>query len=353
MFRGGVHLLKNILAVDVGAGTQDILLYQEGIPVENCTKLVLPSQTRIVAGQIAAATAAGEDICLVGRLMGGGPSVRAIKEHMAAGLKVCALPDPARTIRDDPKEVAAMGVQLVDSPPLGCREILMQDFDPEGLGRSLERYGIEVPGTVALAVQDHGECLGMSNRKFRFQHWEHFLEAGGTLADLLYHDELPAYLTRMQAVREAIPGAYLMDTGSAAVWGALVDPLVADRQRDGLLLVNLGNQHTLAMMVKGSRIWGVFEHHTTLLTADKLKDYLHRFIRRQVSNQEVYDDCGHGCAVDPDAPDAEAFSYVAVTGPQRSLARDIGYFAVPGGDMMISGCFGLVSAVRESCRQPA
>ncbi len=31
-----------LLAVDVGAGTQDILLYQEGVPIEGSTKMVLP-----------------------------------------------------------------------------------------------------------------------------------------------------------------------------------------------------------------------------------------------------------------------------------------------------------------------
>ena len=46
-----------ILAVDIGAGTQDILLYEDGIPVENCVKLVLPSGTKQVAGKIARATA--------------------------------------------------------------------------------------------------------------------------------------------------------------------------------------------------------------------------------------------------------------------------------------------------------
>ena len=35
----------SLLAVDVGAGTQDILLYQEDVPLEGSTKMVLPSQT--------------------------------------------------------------------------------------------------------------------------------------------------------------------------------------------------------------------------------------------------------------------------------------------------------------------
>ena len=39
------HDAGRILAIDVGAGTQDILIYEEGQPIENCVKLVLPSWT--------------------------------------------------------------------------------------------------------------------------------------------------------------------------------------------------------------------------------------------------------------------------------------------------------------------
>jgi hypothetical protein len=41
----------------VGAGTQDILLYREDIPIEGSTKMVLPSQTVIVGGRIEQARA--------------------------------------------------------------------------------------------------------------------------------------------------------------------------------------------------------------------------------------------------------------------------------------------------------
>jgi Uncharacterized protein conserved in archaea len=51
-----------LLAVDVGAGTQDILLYQEGVPIEGSTKMVLPSQTMIVGNRISRARMAGRDI---------------------------------------------------------------------------------------------------------------------------------------------------------------------------------------------------------------------------------------------------------------------------------------------------
>ncbi|HKG27404.1 MAG TPA: hypothetical protein VKB09_17265, partial [Thermomicrobiales bacterium] len=58
-----------ILAIDVGAGTQDILIYESDKTPENCFKLVLPSQTQIVAHRIRQATAARRPVHLAGVLM--------------------------------------------------------------------------------------------------------------------------------------------------------------------------------------------------------------------------------------------------------------------------------------------
>ena len=51
-----------LLAVDVGAGTQDILLYDPARKPENCLKLVLPSQTQVVGAKMRAATAARQPL---------------------------------------------------------------------------------------------------------------------------------------------------------------------------------------------------------------------------------------------------------------------------------------------------
>ena len=79
-----------VLAVDVGAGTQDILVYESDRPIENCVKLMLPSQTQVVAGRIRRATQAGKAIHLTGSVMGGGASSAAVEAHLAAGLSVSA-----------------------------------------------------------------------------------------------------------------------------------------------------------------------------------------------------------------------------------------------------------------------
>jgi uncharacterized protein (DUF1786 family) len=41
-----------ILAIDVGTGTQDIMLYDSKNSIENAVKMVLPSPTKIMADRI-------------------------------------------------------------------------------------------------------------------------------------------------------------------------------------------------------------------------------------------------------------------------------------------------------------
>lgn len=334
-----------ILAIDVGGGTQDILLYREGIPVENCVQLVLPAQTVIVAGRIREQTAMGRDICLVGSIMGGGASVKAIQEHLQAGSRVFAIPGAARTINDDLKRVCQAGIQLVDSCPGGAVPIELKDIDLDSLRRALDLFGVTLPEAVAVAVLDHGESIGESNRRFRFRHWERFILDGGRIADLTYGKEIPAYLTRMKAIRDAIPGAVLMDTGTAAVRGALCDPEVQIWQAHGVVVVNAGNQHTIGFLVKQSRVWGMFEHHTVLMDTAKLNSCVDRLREGTLTNNEVYNDGGHGCFLHPGYKSEGKFRHVVITGPRRAMADSLGYHkAVPFGNMMLSGSFGLVAA---------
>lgn len=56
-----------ILAVDVGGGTQDVLIYDSEREIENCFKMVLPAQTQIVAARIRRATEAGKPLYLSDR----------------------------------------------------------------------------------------------------------------------------------------------------------------------------------------------------------------------------------------------------------------------------------------------
>lgn len=341
--------MNRILAIDVGAGTQDILLWEAGQPMENNVKLVLPSWTTVLAGEVRKATQEGRPLFLTGNLMGGGPVVSAMKRHLKAGYPVYITPRAALTIRDNLDQVRARGYTIVEEPP-DLPDLLTlhtRDVDLEALQRALTPFGVTLPETVAVAVQDHGECLEGSNRRFRFQLWREFVEGGGEMIGLAYRD-VPACYTRMRAVQRDAPGAILMDTGPAALWGILEDPIAAAHRKEGLIAVNVGNQHTVGVLLKEDRILGLFEHHTVLITPEKLRGLVEGLRAGTLEDEQVFADNGHGAHIGPDYSPGTGFDFVAVTGPQRHLTAGLGYyFAAPYGDMMLTGCFGLVAATRR------
>jgi uncharacterized protein (DUF1786 family) len=344
-----VNPAESILAVDVGSGTQDILVWMPDIAMENCPKLVLPSQTTILARRMDAARAKGQHLFLSGSTMGGGACSAAVRAHLKAGLRVYALREPALTLHDDLDRVKAMGVRIVEARPElePLTELAMSDIDLRAIHRTLGLFEVAPPRLTAVSVQDHGFSPAQSNRAFRFTLWSDLLRAGGHLEDLLY-ETAPDHLTRMQAVQKTVPGAFVMDTGASAVLGALLDPWLASRREEGVIVVNAGNEHTVSALIKGQRLWGIYEHHTSLLSPETLREHLVRFRRGDLSNQEIYDQMGHGCTVLPGAGEASPFEHIGMTGPNRGKFEALRpHMAAPFGDMMLTGCFGLLHALRR------
>lgn len=336
-----------VLAIDVGAGTQDILVYDSSRTPENCFKLVLPSQTQVVGTRIRAVTAAGRPLHLSGTVMGGGASSSAISAHLAAGLPVTALESAARTLHNDLERVRRMGVTIVDAPPPDATVVVLSDVDLEALRLTLERFGVEMPSIVAVAVQDHGFRPGSGNNEVRFEYLQALIEGGGDLANTVFQRP-PSSMTRMEALAESVPGVYLMDTGAAAVLGSLGDPVVAHAvETEGAILINVGNMHTFATLVKGRRLFGLFEHHTGGITPEIIADLTGRLRDGSIDGTTFRRDFdGHGAALDPEYAAHGPFSFVAVTGPNRGIARSLGYHeAAPHGDMMLAGSYGLVEGV--------
>jgi uncharacterized protein (DUF1786 family) len=335
-----------ILAIDIGGGTQDILIYEEGRPMENCLQMILPSPTQIVAQKIFKATVSQKNIFLTGNTMGGGPCAWAVEKHLRSGLKVYATELAALTLHDNLEEIRRRGIRLANTPPANTQTIHLGDVDLASLKKALRPFLVKLPPTYAIAVQDHGFKPRGSNRRFRFLYWKQFILSGGYLSNLIYRNP-PEYMTRMTAVQKDAPGAFVMDTCAAALWGILCDPRAAEKQEEGLVAVNLGNQHTLGALIQGNRIWGIFEHHTGMLTGKKLKSILDRFPQKLLTTYEIFRDGGHGCFVDPNFSRKKGFGLVAVTGPRRALAEGLDYYmAAPYGDMMLTGCFGLVAALK-------
>ena len=130
-----------------------------------------------------------------------------------------------------------------------------------------------------------------------------------------------------------------------------MDSAVKNRSR--VMAANVGNLHTLAFRLNGEQVEGVFEHHTGLITTDKLDRTLRSFAAGTLTNQEIFDDHGHGALIySPEPYDlSEGAFNLVVTGPRRNLMRRSTlrpYFAAPFGDMMLTGCFGLLAAAADA-----
>lgn len=335
---------ESMIVIDVGSGTQDILLYQPGKLIENCPKFIVPSRTQIVAAQIRQATGLNQDIFMHGHLMGGGACVVAVKKHLAKGLKAYATPQVALTFHDKSTVVESMGIVLREKKPEATTPIWMGDLDPLSLRLAIEAFGLEYPHKLAVAVQDHGFSVTESNRTLRFRLWEEFVSHGGDLYKLMFTQDIPQVYTRMRALREIIPEAIVADTGTSALLGIMADPVVTPHLRKGMLAVNIGNSHTLVAAIRGDRVYGLFEHHTSMLDINSLSQLIQRFQAAELTNAEVFDQGGHGATLHPEMK--PGWDFVAVTGPRRSLAKPLNWYeAAPYGDMMLTGCFGILAGV--------
>ena len=397
------------LAIDVGTGTQDVLLFDDAWEIENCLRLVMPSPTVLIAARIRAATATRRAIVLTGDTMGGGPSAWAARDHAQAGLPVAATPEAARTFDDDLTVVEALGVRIVEPPEAehllahGAVHLGLRDVWLDELADAMARFDVDVRtvDAVAVAVFDHGAApSGVSDRRFRFERLRERLTAepeAGPAAFAYRAEAIPPAFTRLAAAAGqarawfmrvgATSGADIpvltMDTGPAAVLGALEDVAARRALAAGraVVAVNVGNFHTLAMHVVPAppggtatiapgpgmpfRVAGIVEHHTGELRRPLLARYLRELSAGTVRDEDVFASMGHGALVLPEvaaraAPPARgrpratrgARPLLTVTGPRRellrgSVVRGLGrpYPAVPHGDMMQAGTFGLLRAL--------
>jgi uncharacterized protein (DUF1786 family) len=273
-----------------------------------------------------------------------------------------ATPDAARTFNDDLDEVQAdLGIVLVDEGEAARLQthsthahIQFRDFDYAAIRASFAQFGLDLrPDALALAVFDHGAAPPhVSDRQFRMDYLADRLRTGERLSALAFRaDSVPSAMTRLRAAAwtaendSGLP-TIVMDTAPAAVLGAFDDPLVS--RQSAPLIVNVGNFHTLAFQFAGGRFLRLFEHHTGELTREELVAWLGALAEGSIRHAEVFADNGHGALVLDHSP--QPLTQVAVVGPRRALLRDAGlpaYFAVPHGDQMLVGCFGLLRAVAD------
>ena len=136
--------------------------------------------------------------------------------------------------------------------------------------------------------------------------------------------------------------------------GVLDDPRVGGHPHP--VVVNIGNFHTLAFQFRDGQFVRLFEHHTGELTPGRLADWLRTLVARGIQHEAVFADKGHG-ALRLDNQ-ALALDFVALVGPRRAMLANTDLpicAAVPHGDQMLTGCYGLLRAcadIEPDWRQP-
>jgi uncharacterized protein (DUF1786 family) len=336
---------RKILAVDIGAGTQDILLYDEGETPENCISMILPTPTRRYVQQI---ERCDHDLFINGDTIGGGGIASALIRHLGKGYRVTMTEDAAFTLRNSLEQVREYGIVIDGQPACGSAQpelMHLHEFDWSQVNQFLSFFGESGDiDCVAVAVQDHGvPPEPVSNRAFRFTMIEQRLKQQGSVEGFAFALEtIPPCYKRMKAVATAAQlqcgcAAVAMDTCFAAILGCLEDT-------PSSVVVNVGNSHTVAATVTNRTLTGLMEHHTSCLTTEKLDTLLERFIQGNITSEEVLNDGGHGVAI-RDACGFDGTQPILVTGPRRNLLKKSRLhiqYAVPHGNMMLTGPFGLI-----------
>jgi len=351
------------LALDIGAGTEDVLLYDDRKKrLENCVKMVLPSPSQIFAAKVREATRLCKDIFINGDIIGGGAFAFALRNHVEKGLRVVMTENTAYTIRNDLDEVRELGIEIVsgENKPkdFNGETLRIEEVNLTKLGGFLKDFNESLSDVdfVAVAVQDHGVFpKGMSNRRFRIQKMKELLERDSRPESLAFKEgEIPSCFLRMrsaaQAAKRQLPKAevLVMDTSPAAILGCLKDPAV--ERADPILGINVGNGHTMAAIISDGKVVGIMEHHTRLLDPQKIEQMLIKFANGNLSDEEVFKDDGHGLFFLADPPGFTEIEKIAATGPNRNILSKTKlpvHFAAPAGDVMMTGPIGLIEAAKR------
>ncbi len=335
-----------ILAIDIGAGTQDILLFDSQRKIENCTSLVLPTPSRIFAERLKAIEG---DAYIHGDTIGGGSLTQAILNHLKKGHRVVMEESAAYSIRNNLNEVKSMGIEVGTEPESNhFQKLKIQEIDLPLLQSFLSSFGEDFKiDVIAIAVQDHGVAPeGISDRAFRFENMERMLRKDNRPETFQHsEDSVPVHFLRMRSALKAVRRTHsipvvMMDTSFSAILGCI------EEVTGPSLVVNVGNGHTIAALVNQRRIEGLYEQHTHELTPEKLEGDLGLFLQGELDSRKVFEENGHGVInLKPFYGDVLIF----VTGPNRDLFKATSFkfiYAAPGGNTMMTGPMGLVRAAQ-------
>jgi len=348
--------VSRFLMVDIGAGTMDLLYYDDRADL--CYKAVVKSPALCVAEE--AARLPGK-LLLTGREMGGG-NLAALLRKRAQAAEVVMSASAAATIHHQLERVTSLGIKVVtDAEGESLRKsgrygtLALHDLDPERLRQIVEGFGVPFAfDVVGICAQDHGRApAGVSHLDFRHRIFTSLLEKHPHPEAALYEkDEVPSALSRLKALAascEQLPATevYLMDSGMAAILGASLDLQAAAKEK--VLVLDIATSHTLGAALEGGELAGFFEYHTRDITLERLEALLVELADGKLRHDQLLAEGGHG-AYTRKALGFQACEIIVATGPKRKLMHPSALpvvFGAPFGDNMMTGAVGLLEAVRR------
>jgi uncharacterized protein (DUF1786 family) len=348
--------MSKSLMLDVGAGTLDILYYDDESGL--LYKAVVRSPVLTVSEK---ARRLHGDLLVRGTEMGGGP-VSEILIARAKEFQVLMTPSAALTLHHDPERVKAMGIRVVDETEAAALwatgrygNLTLGDLEMPRLQGLVESFGVPFSfDVVGICAQDHGmPPRGVSHLDFRHSLFKLSLDRNPFPHALLYsREEIPSPLNRLKCIAERateLPAReiYVMDSGMAAILGGTLDPQALSRER--IIVLDLATSHTLGAALEKGEIAGFFEYHTRDITLQRLESLVIELAEGELVHEKILQQGGHGAYV------RRAFGFdrneiILATGPKRRLIEKTRLPVRPGaplGDHMMTGTAGLLEAIRR------
>ena len=344
------------LLVDIGAGTMDILCYDDASDFH--FKAVVKSPVRTLAEQ---AERLQGNLLVTGCEMGGG-RVSGVLRQRAQVADVAMTASAAATLHHDPERVRGWGIRLiVDEEADGLRHddryssLILGDLQIQRLERIIDGFGIPFAFDVAgICAQDHGvPPPGVSHLDYRHHIFKERLDIEPFPHALLFKsDELPKTFSRLWAIAQTaghLPAdeIYVMDSGMAAILGASLDARAMDRDR--ILVLDMATSHTVGATLEDGKMAGFFEYHTHDVTLDRLESLLPDLADGRLDHETVLAEGGHGAYIRK-AVGFDTIEAIIATGPKRGLVHGTKLpmvFGAPMGDNMMTGTVGLLEAIRR------
>jgi len=329
--------LNSPIFIDIGKGTQDFLL----VKGKTFYKAVLPSPTLKLSEVVSSWNK--KTLRIAGFTMGGGPVKKAVLDKVRSGCEVLMEPKSAKTIDDDIEMVRNYGIKIVEK--LDEWDISFSDLDLEAIKNFLESCQVNEFEFLGVCCQDHGFEKGKSDRVKRFEILKERFAEDQDPFNFFFTDKTNVF-SRFDSILEQINSlglkGFVMDSKVAVICSLII--VAKEEGINSFACIDAGNGHTLCAVVEDGKVWGFFEHHTKFLNAKKMKYFLEKLCRAELSFEEVFEDGGHGAfsmkRVSPQK--------VYLVGPNREFFKELGEYAYPIGDSMLAGCSGLYEVYKRN-----